>query len=134
MSNFTKDAFNISQDIYNISGDLERLNDSYKNFEISPEVYANSLYVIACKISYLKGVIETIKQHGYKFSNYEKELTLLASITENVDENFKISNMGDFEEDDLLDFVDLSDKYSHILPLEDEDEYEYDDDLNNLCF
>ena len=77
-----------------------------------------------------------MKQQGYKFSNYEKELILLDSISDRIDESFKISNMGDFSEEYLEELLDLSYKYDHILPLEDEDEdeYEYDDDLNNLCF
>ena len=134
MKKLSKDAFNISQDIYNIAGDLEKLNHRFKNFEITPDVYANNLYFISCKTSYLKEVIEIIKQHGYKFSNYEKELTLLDSIIENVDENFKISNMSNLSEDDLkFNFLDFTEKYNHIVPLEDEDDY--DDDLNyNLSF
>ena len=31
------------------AGDLEKLNHRFKNFEITPDVYANNLYFISCK-------------------------------------------------------------------------------------
>ena len=58
MSNFTKDAFNLSQDIYNVGGDLEKLEADFNNFKITPEIYANNLYVFACKVSYLRALLQ----------------------------------------------------------------------------
>lgn len=120
MSKYSKDAFNLTQDIYSIGGDLEKLEADFNEFKITPEAYANNLYIFACKISYLKGVIDAMRQQGYMFSNYEKELTLLDSISDHVDNRFKISNMGDFEEEDLASLLELADKYEHILPLDED--------------
>ncbi len=134
MNKFSKDAFNISQDIYNIASELERLNTRLNNFEIKPEVYTDNLYFIICKTVYLEEVIAAMKQKGYKFRNYEKEMMILNSITENLNSNFEIANMSNLNNEKLMKgFLDFTKKYNHLMPLEDEDEF--DDDLNyNLSF
>ena len=133
MNKLSKSAFNISQDIYDIAGEVEKLTNALNNFEINENVYANNLYIISCKIAYLSGIIDAMRKMGYKFSKYEKELTLLDSISETVNENFKISKVSGLTEKDMDVMKDLLIKYDDIAPFEDEDEL--DDDLNyNLSF
>ena len=119
-------ALEISQDIYAIGGDLEKATHQLHNFEISSTQYANSLYVMACEAIYLKQVIQVMRESGYQFRNYEKELTILNTVTNTIDDNFKLSNMNELSVEELKPFLDLTKKYEEIVPVDDlEDELEY---------
>ena len=115
-------ALEISQDIYAIGGDLEKATHQLQNFEISTKQYANTLYVMACEVIYLKQVIQVLKENGYKFQNYEKELTILNSVTDAIDNNFKLSNMHELSDEEMQPLVILTRKYAKVVPVDEFDE------------
>lgn len=119
-------ALEISQDIYAIGGDLEKASHQLQNFEISTTQYANSLYVMACEALYLKQVIQAMREKGYQFKSYEKELTILNNVTNTIDDNFKITNMHELSVEELKPFLKLTKKYEEVVPVDDlEEELQY---------
>lgn len=115
-------ALEISQDIYAIGGDLEKATYQLQNFEISTTQYANSLYVMACEAIYLKQVIQVLRENGYQFRNYEKEMTILNTVTNTIDDNFKLSNMHELSDEEMMPFVRLTQKYNKVVPVDEFDE------------
>ena len=91
MNKISNLALEISQDIYAISSEVDTANHDMHNFKITPCDYSNKLYIAACKAFYMKQVIEVVRNHGYKFRNYEKEMELLNSIINIVYEDLNVS-------------------------------------------
>ena len=115
-------ALEISQDIYALGGDLEKATYQLQNFKISTTQYANSLYVMACEAIYLKQVIQVLRENGYQFRNYEKEMTILNTITNTIDDNFKLSNIHELSDKEMNPFVKLTKKYNKVVPVDEFDE------------
>ena len=125
MNKISNIAFELSQDIYAISSDIDLAENQLHNFEITPEVYAKRLYVAACKVAYLQEVINAVKQTGYKFANYVKEMEIINSINEIVEENLDMTSVGTLTMPDLRGVTLLTRKYQKMVPIIDmEDDLE----------
>ena len=71
-------AFELAQDIYNLCGEVDTLFETYGNHQISAQVFYKKLYVCACEVDFLEGVIKSLRSEGYKFIRYNKEIELLS--------------------------------------------------------
>ena len=111
-------ALAISQDIYEIFCDVDLADNQLHNFEITPQNYSKRLYIAACKVTYLEQVIEVVKQKGYKFANYTKEMTLIDSIKSIIDENLDMPNVETVTELDLQSLKTLTKKYQKLVPVD----------------
>jgi len=127
MNKISNIAFELSQDIYAISSDIDLAENQLHNFEITPEVYAKRLYVAACKIAYLQEVVDVVKKTGYKFANYVKEIEIINSINEIIQENLDMSSVGSLTVTDLRGVTLLTRKYQKIVPIVD-----MEDDLDDM--
>ncbi len=109
-------AFEVTQDIYALAGAVDKLNERYDNRHISEQVYYKKLYVKACEVACLETVVETLKDKGYKFAKYAKELSILSAISEEINSNLDLKNMNSVNFLDMKNLMHLMKKYKSILP------------------
>ena len=118
--NTSKIASNIIGDIYTFHNKYEKAKNKFENQEISENKFANAQYVILCKLTYLTEVINSLKENGYMFARYEKELCILtdlkSSINETLDQH-KLSELTIVEQVSLTTYLT---KYSNVLSIEED--------------
>ena len=112
-------AFELAQDIYTLGGDVAKLFDQYDTNNIGVGVFNKKLYVYACEASYLQEVVRVVKNSGYKFMRYEKEINLLDTISEDIYDNLDVANMDELSEIDMNDLTKLATKYDEYVPIDD---------------
>ena len=66
--NKSKIATEIINDIYTFNFKYENAKNKFGNGQITETKYANGLYILLCKTSYLLKVINKFKEMGYKFA------------------------------------------------------------------
>ena len=119
MKNTTNSAFEIAQDIYNLSGNTDRLFEEYANHQISEQVYYKKLYVLACEANFLDGVVNAIKNEGYKFAKYEKEIELLQTTIEEICNNLEMIKVNSLNNADIKNLTRLINKYKDYVSVDD---------------
>ena len=112
-------VFNIAQDIYNLCGDVDKLFEQYDNHQISQQIYFKKLYVYACEANLLDGVVDCIKSEGYKFMRYEKEVELLKSTIQDIENNLEIINVNSLKNSDVKHLSYLANKYKKYVDVDD---------------
>ena len=112
-------AYEIAQDIYNIGGNVAKLFDQHDTNQIGVGVFNKKLYLYACQASYLQEVIRAVKNSGYKFMRYEKEIDLLDNICEDINDNLDPANMEEVSEIDMTDLINIAQKYDEYVPMDD---------------
>ena len=118
-SNF---AFTISQDIYDVFCDIDMADNQLHNFEITPGNYNKRLYIAACKVSYLEEVIGAVREKGYKFANYTKEMAMIESIKTILDENLDMQKVETTTIADFNGLRALTTKYQKLVPVDNLDD------------
>lgn len=119
-------AFEIAQDIYTLSANVDTLFDQYEKFEITDQTYFKKLYVYACEANFIEGIVHAVKNEGYKFARYEKEVELLNSIIEDISNNFEIINVNSLQKVDFENLSYLVNKYKKYVPVEEiSEEFEF---------
>ena len=118
--NTTSDvAFEIAQDIYKLCGKVDSLFEQYGNHQIGANVFYKKLYICACEASYLEGVISEVKNEGYKFVRYQKELNILNLTIEAINNSLKIINVESLENCDIKSLMQLTEKYKKYVCVDD---------------
>ena len=124
MNKTSKFAFEIAQDIYALGGDIDKLNEEYDNHHISQQVYFKNLYIHACEATFLDYVVNVMKNQGYKFARYEKELLLLQSILNDINSTLNLEDINSLNKLDMQRLVQFTKKYKDYVSGDD-----FQDDL-----
>ena len=122
MNKMTNVAYELAQDIYAVAGDVEKLHNNYDNHHISEQVYYKKLYVHSCEASCLDHIVNVVKDHGYKFVRYAKELELLQLVLDDIAQNLNLQNMNSLNMLDMKRLVQLTRKYEEYVPCDDIEE------------
>lgn len=109
----------LTQDIYNIGGEFSNLSDDFLSMNINKSTYDKQCYIIACKVAYLQGVVNTIKSQGYKFTRYEKEIELLNILEEELSNHINLKDIEILTETDMITLSELTTKYKNIADISD---------------
>lgn len=119
--NKSKIAANIVGDIYTFHNKYEKYKHKFENGEISATKFANAQYVIMAKAIYLSEVVDQLKELGYQFTRYEKEVCILndliASIKSTLDDS-QLTELSAIEQFSLATYLT---KYKKVVPVLDED-------------
>ena len=114
-------ASNIAGDIYTFYNKYEKYKHKFENQEISASKFANTQYVMIPKLYYLSEVINKLKELGYKFANYEKEVCILNDLIASVKltlDNSQLTELSAIEQFSLATYLT---KYKKVVPVLDED-------------
>lgn len=121
--NKSKLALNIVEDIYTFNEKYHKLTNKFNTKNITNSEYANALYILLCKTSYLENVILNLKECGYKFVKYEKEMCILEDLIENISSNMENSQLSELSIREQFSLVTYLSKYEKLTKIF-EDEFE----------
>ena len=113
--NTSKIAANIIEDIYTFNEKYEKTKNKFYCKKINETEYANSLFIMLCKCNYLLEVCNKLKEMGYKFTRYEKELCVLKDLIDNIGENLENINLEQLSMKDQFSLTTYLTKYEKIL-------------------
>ena len=113
--NTSKIAANIIEDIYTFNEKYIKATNKLKEKEISPAKYATSLYILACKCTYLQEVVNVLKRKGYKFTRYEKERCVLDDLLEQISNNLQNSDLEELSMREQIALVTYLTKYEKLV-------------------
>lgn len=112
-------AFQIAQDIYQIASKVDELFEQYDNHQIGVGVFTKKIFTCVCEAHYLEEVVKAMKNNGYKFAKYEKELLLLESLSTQIPEHLNLESIENTTEFDTKALTKLTEKYKDVVSVED---------------
>ena len=95
-------AAEIIKDIYNFSSEHEKLKNDYNSKIITKEEFNKKQFMISYKLAYLNDVIDILKEKGYKFARYEKEMCIIQDLSEDI-----VDTMDVDEDDDIIEVFNM---------------------------
>ncbi len=121
MKNLSDAAFEIAQDINNICGKFDELQYEFEESEnpISEEEYQTKLYTYYIDSTFINEIISRMRDLGYKFKRYEKQIPLFEHVYESIKDNFDITKVADLTDEDLFPLSKLASKYHAYSDLRD---------------
>jgi len=118
--NISKIALQITDDIYTFYNKYEKLKTKFNEKSITKGKFTNAQYVIMCKLAYLKDVIEEVKNRGYKFAKYEKEMCILYGLCDNIIDSFDIKELTNLSIRESFSLCTYLTKYENVLDASEE--------------
>lgn len=122
--NKSKVATEIIEDIYTFNEKYEKAKNKFKNGIITEAKYATVLHILLIKSTYLLGVVDELKNLGYKFMRYEKEVCVLEDLIEQISDNLDNSKIDEITISEKFSLVTYLTKYEKVI---DVFKYEYEE-------
>lgn len=127
--NKSKIASNIVGDIYTFHDKYEKSKHKFENGEISATKFANAQYVIMAKAIYLSEVIDQLKELGYQFTRYEKEVCFLADLIESMGTTLNQTQLSELSAIEQFSLVTYLTKYKNIVSVSDDETIDLKDEV-----
>lgn len=120
--NKSKIAYEIINDIYTINSKYEKAKTKFETNKINESKFARVQYILLTKLTYLEGVITNLKENGYKFARYEKELNVLTDLIDSIEQTFKTEDLEELSMAENFNLITYLTKYEKVLEIEEFEE------------
>ena len=113
-------AYQVVEDIYTFNKKYLNAKIKFKENKINKNQFSNAQYVILCKLAYLSEVVELLKEKGYKFAKYEKELCVLTDLVDRITDTFNLNDLTDLSTQESFSIAEYLTKYEEVVNVIDE--------------